>query len=318
MKKTLLLSLILINIYFFQSCVDKIVVVDTGNRGGKLILKSDPPGAQIYLLGTYTNKLTPDSIIQLKDGNYDVTLKKQNYHDTTFVISVYDTLTISKNIVLKSALSTGNIFIETEPTGAEILLDSIKTNQFTPDTLKNISKGEHLLTLKKSNYRDTTVSITVDEDLTVSKTVKLISITPVGDLFIESEPGGAQIFLDSLNTNKLTPDTLKNLTTGEHSISIKKENYRDTTFNVTIIENQTVSKSLVLLSTTSVGNIFLQSTPGDAQIYIDNINTNKLTPYSLNNLTTGQHQITLKRKTIKIPRWVLQLKRMRLFQKQLF
>ncbi len=299
MKKTLLLSLILINIYFFQSCVDKIVVVEAGNPGGKLILKSDPPGAQIYLLGTYTNKLTPDSIIQLKDGNYDVTLKKQNYHDTTFVISVYDTLTISKNVVLKSTLSTGNIFIETEPSGAEILLDSIKTNQFTPDTLKNISKGEHLLTLKKNNYRDTTISITIEEDLTVSKIVKLKSITPVGDLFIESVPSGAQIFLDSLNTNKLTPDTLRNLTTGEHSISIKKENYNDTTFKVTIIENQTVSKSIVLLSTTSVGNIFLQSTPEDAQIYVDSINTNKLTPYSLNNLTTGQHQITLKKENYK-------------------
>ncbi len=293
MKNIFRFSLFLISICLLQSCVDKIVVADLGKPQGKIIIESEPPGAKIYLLGTNTNKVTPDSIVQLNSGEYEVTLKKDNYRDTTIKITVYDSLTTSKMIILKSLFETGNIFVESEPVGAEIFLDSSKTNNFTPDTLKNIIAGEHQLILKKANYRDTSITITIEVNKTSAVLVSMKSLVITGNVYIESTPGSAQIFLDNMNTNKVTPDTLKNIVIGKHEITLKKNNYIDTSITVTVLENSSVSKTVILKPAITTGNIYIISNPNGAQIFLDSLNTNKTTPDTLKNIITGQHKITL-------------------------
>ncbi len=294
MKRILTLSLFLITISLLQSCVDKIVVADIGKPTGKIFIDSDPPGAEIYLLGTKTNKVTPDSIDQLNRGDYDITLKKANYKDTTFKITVYDSLTTSKKIVLQSLFETGNIFLESEPVGAEIFLDSLKTSSFTPDTLKKIIVGEHKVTLKKANYRDTTITVSVQANITNSKLVVMNSLVKTGNIYIKTNPDGAQIFLDSMNTSKVTPDTLKNIVTGLHIITLKKSGYIDTSFIVSVTENSTVSRTIELKAAVTKGSVYIESSPAGAQIFLDDLNTNKLTPDTLKNIVAGLHKITLK------------------------
>ena len=299
MKKILTLFLFLIVLSLLQSCVDKIVVADMGKPSGKIFIDSDPPGAEIYLLGTKTDKVTPDSIDQLNKGEYDVTLKKANYKDTTFKLTVYDSLKTSVNIVLQSIFGTGNIFLQSEPVGAEIFLDSSQTNSTTPDTLKNIIVGDHKITLKKENYKDTTITVSVQKNETISKLVVMNSLVKTGDIYINTNPIGAQIFLDSLNTSKVTPDTLKNIITGLHTITLKKSGYIDTTFIVSITENSTISKTIELNAALTKGNVYIESNPSGAQIFLDDLNSNKLTPDTLKNIVTGLHRITLKENNYK-------------------
>lgn len=295
MNKNFILVIFLITICLFQSCVDKIVVEDTGKPQGKIIIGSEPQGAEIYLLGTNTNKVTPDSIEQLNSGEYDLTLKKENYRDTTLKITVYDSLTTSRTVVLKSIFETGNISIQSEPAGAEIFLDSVNTNNFTPDTLKNIIAGEHKITLKKENYRDTSITVSVKSNETTSKLIVMTSLVKTGNIFVASNPAGALILLDSINTGKITPDTLKDIEVGEHKLSLKKNDYIDTTVIITVQENLTISKSITLSPLIIRGNIYLESQPYGAQIYIDSKNTNKVTPDTLFNYPVGIHSITLKK-----------------------
>ena len=295
MKRFFTYLFFLIGVCFFQSCVDKIVVADVGPPQGKIILESEPPGAQIFLLGTNTNKVTPDSLMALKSGNYEVTLKKPDYRDTTITITVYDSLTTSQIIILKSIFSTGSIFIETQPAGAGIFLDSVNIDKTTPDTIKNIIVGDHQLTLKKANYVDTSFVVAVQKDMILSKSIVLQKVVTRGNIYLESNPNGAQIFLDSVNTNSVTPDTLKNIPTGIHRITLKKNNYIDTSFNVTVQENKTVSKTVSLNQIIIKGNVFLQTEPNGAQIFLDNINTNKTTPDTIADLTVGDHTFTLKK-----------------------
>lgn len=295
MKRIFTYLFLLISICFLQSCVDKIVVADVGKPQGKIILESEPPGAQIFLLGTNTNKVTPDSLLALKSGDYEITLKKQNYRDTTISLTVYDSLTTFQSITLKSIFSTGNIFIESNPTGAEISIDSIAINKFTPDTIKNLIVGDHQLTLKKSNYIDTSFVFTIQNNITISKSIELQKVVTRGNIYIESNPNGAQIFLDSIKTNNVTPDTLRNIPTGEHKITLKKNNYVDTTFTVTVQENETTSKTVTLNQVIIRGNVFLETEPNGAQIFLDNLNTGKITPDTLLNLPIGTHSITIRK-----------------------
>jgi PEGA domain len=294
MKNLVPLILLFVIIFSLQSCIDKIVVANFDKPQGKIILESVPSGAQIYLLGTKTNKITPDSILELNSGQYEITLKKANYRDTTLEITVVDSLTTSKMVILKSIYETGNIFLESEPVGADIFLDSIKTGSATPDTLKNITIGDHRVTLKKANYRDTTFTLTVETNITASKLVLLKSLVATGNIYIGSSPANAQIFLDSVNTNKVTPDTIKNIVTGLHKITLKKNGYIDTTFQVTVEEKNIVSKTITLNPAVTKGNVYIESNPNGAQIFLDGMNTAKITPDTLKEIATGLHKITLK------------------------
>jgi len=71
---------------------------------GKLIIKSNPSGARIYLLGNDTGKNTPDSIDNLQPGNYDAFLYLQYYDTAYFTATVFSNLSTTKEIALHDGL----------------------------------------------------------------------------------------------------------------------------------------------------------------------------------------------------------------------
>ena len=87
MKKVVLFLILLVVSY---SCVDKYdLVAPSFEKEGILFLNSNPQGAKIFLLGTDTKKVTPDSINRLETGDYEITLRMMNYSDTTFNVQVF-------------------------------------------------------------------------------------------------------------------------------------------------------------------------------------------------------------------------------------
>lgn len=71
---------------------------------GKLVVKSNPSAARIYLMGTDTGKNTPDSLINLEAGTYDVFLYLQYYDTAYFTAEVRNNLTTTKEITLDDGL----------------------------------------------------------------------------------------------------------------------------------------------------------------------------------------------------------------------
>lgn len=71
---------------------------------------------------------------------------------------------------------------------------------------------------------------------------------PKGGMFLQSTPSGAQIWLDGVNTNKVTPDSVNNLDPKSYNITFKLEGYKDTTIVVEVIANDTRSRIVVLTS----------------------------------------------------------------------
>lgn len=70
-----------------------------------------------------------------------------------------------------------------------------------------------------------------------------------GNIVVTSTPSGAQIFQGTTNSGKTTPDTLKNVTAGSVSITLKLNDYKDTTFTVTVTSGQTTSKAVIMTAT---------------------------------------------------------------------
>jgi len=73
--------------------------------------------------------------------------------------------------------------------------------------------------------------------------------TPTGNIYLTSIPADAEIWIDGSNTFQTTPDTINDVDEGVHSLTLKLQDYNDTTFSVTVSEGQTsVFTNIVLVS----------------------------------------------------------------------
>jgi hypothetical protein len=55
---------------------------------GSMFVSSSPAGAQIWINGSNSGKVTPDSVTNLDPATYNVTLKLANYKEATFQVAV--------------------------------------------------------------------------------------------------------------------------------------------------------------------------------------------------------------------------------------
>lgn len=88
MKYLIFLLLIPFTILFFTSCDSSNDPVSPGDTTGSIYISTNPNGANIWLDGVNTSKTTPDSLINVEEGVRNITLKLEDYEDTTFVVSV--------------------------------------------------------------------------------------------------------------------------------------------------------------------------------------------------------------------------------------
>lgn len=83
-----------------------------------------------------------------------------------------------------------------------------------------------------------------------------ITPTPQGNIFVSSNPAGAQIWLDGTNTLKTTADTIKNVDEAVHTITLKLADYRDTTFSISVTGGNTSVVSNVSLVTNILTTLY--------------------------------------------------------------
>lgn len=87
-----------------------------------------------------------------------------------------------------------------------------------------------------------------------------VTPTPTGNLYVTSNPAGAQIWVGGTNTSKVTPDTVKSLEEGVYSVTLKLTDYNDTTFSISVIENQTSVVGPIVL-TSNINSSFFGGIP---------------------------------------------------------
>jgi hypothetical protein len=93
-----------------------------------------------------------------------------------------------------------------------------------------------------------------------------ITPTPKGSIYLASIPAGTAIWIDGSNTFKTTPDTIKNVNEGVRSVTLKLQDYRDTTFSISVTGGQTSVVTNIVLSsdiyTTLYGSVRIYETFG--------------------------------------------------------
>ena len=158
MRKLILFSIVVLS-GVFLSCNNEENPVASDTKG-KIYVSSTPQGAAIYVDGVNTGGITPDTV-EANEGVREVTLKKAGYTDYTFSVSVEaGKVSVVSNITLTVL---GSINIVSDPVGAQIWVNGSNSGNITPKVLSSLSAGSYQITLKYSNYRDTTVTVAVTD-----------------------------------------------------------------------------------------------------------------------------------------------------------
>ncbi|MCX6151851.1 MAG: PEGA domain-containing protein [Ignavibacteriales bacterium] len=257
MMKLIIYVSILSLSFLIISCKEKVIEVHEALPNGSIFFDSRPQGTQIFLQDTFTSKVTPDSITNLSPDSYDVKFKYKNL-EMNLSVSVKAGLKSTAYVDFNSDL--GKIFVNSDPLGAEILLNDSTTGKVTPDTLNYLIEGNYKVTLKLQGQHDFSRFVDVNRN----KITNIYFNFLPSSIYVTSIPAGAQIWINNQNKGN-TPDSVVSLTAGSYQVTLKLDGYKDTIVSVTVIAGQKATKNVVLtisLVTVSFGPVRLWETYG--------------------------------------------------------
>ena len=138
------------------------------------------------------------------------------------------------------------LVINSDPSGADIYIDEKPANQ-TPYQ-NELPIGKHTYSLSRDLYLPTAgvVDLTADKKATLNVTMK----PDFGTLKITTTPeSGATVSIDGQPTGKVTPCTLEQVKSGEHTLAIRLNMYQTVTQNITMQAGGNISLPVVLAPT---------------------------------------------------------------------
>jgi len=158
----------------------------------------------------------------------------------------------------------GFILLKSVPSEAEVWLDGENTFRYTPFS-RALSSGSHSVTLKKELYRDWTGLVQVIADSTTRLTFNLIP--NFGSLMLRSSPeSGASVILNGNLLDERTPLYIPKLASGEHTLVLKREHFRDVTKTIRVFSGDSLVLTIPMES--SYGEL-LVNLPSGARLIID-------------------------------------------------
>lgn len=207
-------------------------------RGG-LLIKSTPPGAEVWIDGVKEKGVTPLTVTKLTaDAHLLVVRKGKSQHQAMVQVKPDEFTTVTA--ALRQA--GGRVSVITSPPEAKVLLDGKEVGQ-TPTIIRGISFGSHVLEIRKSGF------------VTERKTVKVAAMTEqsvelklrqAGTVMVMSDPAGSTVFVDGQRVGE-TPFT-GDVAPGNHSIRLEHRGRKPSTRSVVVVagRKQGVSVSLEL------------------------------------------------------------------------
>jgi len=258
------------------------------NKKGVLTLISIPDNAQVFI----NNQLVGNSPVSvtLPSGQYFVELKLNNYENWASVITLDENENKNLSIPLKAVQK--KLILNSVPSGALILLDGMQVGQ-TPKEFF-LDPKSYVVTLTKTGYD--TLNETVILDSSLPQTVKTYNLKKSVIVYkFESSPSGAEVSLNNQSQGKIigiTPFSLNDLKAGPYNFQFKKNGYRSTTKTFVIQDGQPAVFSAAL--TPLQGNLLVQSSIGQAKVYVDNRfvgNTGSI----LKNIAAGYHNVSVRK-----------------------
>ncbi len=133
-----------------------------------IYISSQPSGADVFINGAKQSGQTPVTL-PLAPGQYNLVLRLPGYEAYAGNIQIKDNIQTQLNATLneKSMTRVAWAQVNTDPKGAEILVDGTSTGQFTPARVQ-VPTGLHNVTLRLNGYQQAKRTVQVSEGGTVT------------------------------------------------------------------------------------------------------------------------------------------------------
>lgn len=281
-------------------------IVPAAAENAWLEINSEPSGAWACLDGWNCNN-APITFATDPNSYHTLTVYMDGYQMSTQTVyangpSVTTGVTVA---LVRDTPETGSLDLDSSPTGADVWLDNRYYGE-TPLIIGDISPGTHTVTLRKAGFEDMKLDITITAGQVYRTNQGLVEYSPnpgVGSLQIDSEPGGAAIFLNS-NYQGSTPVyggafDINQLTPGSYTLRLTMPDYQPYVQTVSVQSgiindiHATLSPAAPGPQPDTTGQLTVRSNPSGANVYLDNAYKG-ITPVSLANIPQGSHAILLK------------------------
>ena len=193
--------------------------------------------------------------------------------------------------------SNGWASVSSYPTKAEIWVDG--SYKGLTDMTTGLSPGTHNLELRKDGYNNYFQGFTVYTGSTTPISVTLTPKTPsTGTVMVSSSPAGGKVYIGG-SYKGVTPSTgwltVANVAAGSQNVQVSLSGYQTFVQTITLSGGQSfeVNAHLTPNAPTS-GSLQITSSPSGAQIYLNNQNSNAITPYTATGLQPGYYTVTLR------------------------
>jgi DNA-binding transcriptional regulator YhcF (GntR family) len=291
-KKLFLIFPILILLFFFS--------ISSANaqqlKSGSLSINSNPSEAKVYLDNDYKGK-TPLNLKNISTGQYSLRMSLAGYEDWTSTVVVLPILNvrISADLVPlpQEEKEYGSISVNSNPQEARVYLDNAYKGN-TPINIRDVSTGRHKLRIKLAGYEDWVSEITVSSSRVLRVSADLKSQEEQGSISINSDPQGADIYLDD-KYEGLTPLNLQDIASGEYEVKISLPGHEEWVEEVTVSPSRTARVYAELESRPDYGSIAIYCDQKDAKVFLNGTykKTITKTPTVLEEIESGNYEIVI-------------------------
>jgi serine/threonine protein kinase len=209
---------------------------------GAIHVVTDVIGATALLHGpsgrVVSQCLTPCSFNNLAPERYSLEVKKDGYQPVQTALQVREGGVADQKLSLES-LAKG-LYITSDPHGADVFINGAKQSGQTPVTLP-LAAGQYNLVLRLQGYDPYVGSVQVKENVQTQLNTKLNerSHNHIAWAQVDSDPAGAEIFVDGNSTGRFTPARVE-IPAGTHTVTLKLGGYRPAKRIVSATEGGTV------------------------------------------------------------------------------
>ena len=197
-------------------------------ENGAIHVVTDLVGATAILRGPagriVSQCLTPCSFNNLTPERYSLEVEKQGYQPMQTALQVKAGSVIDQKADLES-LAKG-LFITSKPPGADVFINGAKQSGQTPVTLP-LAPGQYNLVLRLPGYEAYAGNVQVKDNI---QTVQDVTLRQKNEAHVawaqvNSNPAGAEIFVDGTSSGQFTPARVQ-ISSGIHTITVRLNGYQ--------------------------------------------------------------------------------------------
>ncbi len=227
-----------------------------------LVVDSRPTGAAVYLNGRLSGR-TPLTL-QVNPGRQEVELRLAGYQPYRVTVNPKPGERVQVFAQLVPEPRQGTLVISSTPSGAEVYVEGALRGR-TPLSL-NLPEGRYGVELRLAGYETYRATVQVRRGETTRLDVRLNPVSRTGTLFLESNPTGAEAYVNGALRGR-TPLRLV-LDEGTYQVEFRAPGYEP--YRATVrVERGRETRVSASLRPIRTGELYLEARPEGAEVYVD-------------------------------------------------